>query len=66
MVGTWTAESGPGHSHDLKLHYIGGAHRINPEEWRKVTSLWYVKNVTIHTLLLHGSADVVSTPGQVI
>lgn len=64
MVGSWTAESGPGLSYDLKLHYIGGAHWINPEEWRKVSSLWYVKNVTTPTLLLHGSEDVVSTPGQ--
>jgi len=64
MVGSWTAESGPGLSYDLKLHYIGGAHWINPEEWRRVSSLWYVKNVTTPTLLLHGSEDVVSTPGQ--
>jgi dipeptidyl aminopeptidase/acylaminoacyl peptidase len=64
MVGSWTAESGPGLSFDLKLHYIGGAHWINPEEWRRVSSLWYVKNVTTPTLLLHGSEDVVSTPGQ--
>ena len=64
MVGSWTAESGPGLSWDLKLHYIGGAHWINPEEWRKVSSLWYVKNVTTPTLLLHGSKDLVSTPGQ--
>ena len=64
MVGSWTAESGPGLSYDLKLHYIDGAHWINPEEWRRVSSLWYVKNVTTPTLLLHGSEDVVSTPGQ--
>ena len=64
MVGSWTAESGPGLSFDLKLHYIGGAHWVNPEEWRRVSSLWYVKNVTTPTLLLHGSEDVVSTPGQ--
>jgi len=64
MVGSWTAESGPGLSWDLKLHYIGGAHWINPEEWRKASSLWYVKNVTTPTLLLHGSEDLVSTPGQ--
>ena len=64
MVGSWTAESGPGLSFDLKLHYIGGAHWINPEEWRKVSSLWFVKNVTTPTLLLHGARDVVSTPNQ--
>ncbi len=64
MVGSWTAESGPGLSYDLKLHYIGGAHWINPEEWRRVSSLWYVENVTTATLLLHGTEDVVSTPGQ--
>jgi len=64
MVGSWSAESGPGLSFDLKLHYIGGAHWINPEDWRKVSSLWYVKNVTTPTLLLHGSEDLVSTPGQ--
>jgi dipeptidyl aminopeptidase/acylaminoacyl peptidase len=66
MVGSWTAESGPGLSWDLKLHYIGGAHWINPEEWRKVSSLWYVKNVTTPTLLLHGSQDLVSTPSQAL
>ena len=64
MVGSWSAESGPGLSFDLKLHYIGGAHWINPEDWRKVSFLWYVKNVTTPTLLLHGSEDLVSTPGQ--
>jgi len=64
MVGSWTAESGPGMSWDLKLHYIGGAHWINPEAWRKVSSLWYVKNVTTPTLLLHGAKDLVSTPSQ--
>ncbi|MEE8377154.1 MAG: S9 family peptidase [Candidatus Aminicenantaceae bacterium] len=64
MVGSWTADSGPGLSYDLKLHYIGGAHWINPEEWRRVSSLWYVKNVTTATLLLHGTEDVVSTPNQ--
>ena len=64
MVGSWTAESGPGLSFDLKLHYIGGAHWINPEQWRKASSLWYVKNVTTPTLLLHGERDLVSTPNQ--
>lgn len=64
MVGSWTADSGPGLSYDLKLHYIGGAHWINPEEWRRVSSLWFVKNVTTPTLLLHGTEDVVSTPNQ--
>ena len=64
MVGSWSAESGPGVSFDLKLHYIGGAHWINPEDWRKVSSLWFIKNVTTPTLLLHGSEDLVSTPSQ--
>jgi dipeptidyl aminopeptidase/acylaminoacyl peptidase len=64
MVGSWTAESGPGLFWDLKFHYIGGAHWINPEEWRRVSSLWYVKNVTTPTLLIHGERDMVSTPGQ--
>jgi len=64
MVGSWTAESGPGLSWDLRFHYIGGAHWLNPEEWRRVSSLWYVKNVTTPTLLLHGARDMVSTPNQ--
>ena len=64
MVGSWTAETGPGLSYDLRLHYIGGAHWINPEEWRRVSSLWYVGNVTTATLLLHGERDQVSTPQQ--
>jgi len=64
MVGSWTAETGPGLSYDLRLHYIGGAHWINPEEWRGVSSLWYAKNVTTATLLLHGERDLVSTPQQ--
>jgi len=64
MVGSWTAESGPGLSWDLRYHYIGGAHWINPDDWRRVSSLWYVKNVTTPTLLLHGARDMVSTPNQ--
>jgi len=64
MVGSWSAESGPGLFWDLKLHYIGGAHWINPEDWRGASSIWYVKNVTTPTLLLHGARDMVSTPGQ--
>lgn len=64
MVGSWTAETGPGLSYDLRLHYIGGAHWINPEEWREVSSLWYARNVTTATLLLHGERDLVSTPQQ--
>lgn len=64
MVGSWTAETGPGLSYDLRVHYIGGAHWINPEEWRRVSSLWYVGNVTTATLLLHGERDQVSTPQQ--
>lgn len=64
MVGSWTAESGPGLSFDLRLHYIEGTHWTNPEEWRRVSSLWFVKNVTTPTLLLHGERDMVSTPGQ--
>ncbi len=64
MVGSWTAESGPGLFWDLRYHYIGGAHWINPEEWRRVSSLWYVKNVTTPTLLIHGEKDMVSTPNQ--
>ena len=66
MVGSWTAESGPGLSYDLRIHYIGGAHWINPEEWRRVSSLWYVKNVTTPTILLHGDRDLVSTANQSI
>lgn len=66
MVGSWTAESGPGLFWDLRYHYIGGAHWINPEEWRRVSSLWYVKNVTTPTLLIHGEKDMVSTPNQAL
>ncbi|MCZ6778049.1 MAG: S9 family peptidase [Acidobacteria bacterium] len=66
MVGSWTAETGPGLSYDLRLHYIGGAHWKNPEEWRRVSSLWFVKNVTTPTLLLHGDRDLVSTPNQAL
>ena len=66
MVGSWTAETGPGLSFDLRLHYIGGAHWQNPEDWRNVSSLWYVKNVTTPTLLLHGDRDLVSTPNQAL
>jgi dipeptidyl aminopeptidase/acylaminoacyl peptidase len=66
MVGSWTAESGPGLFWDLRYHYIGGAHWINPEEWRRVSSLSYVKNVTTPTLLIHGEKDMVSTPNQAL
>ena len=64
MVGSWTAESGPGLSYDLRIHYIDGEHWTNPEEWRRVSSLWYVKNVTTPTILLHGDRDLVSTANQ--
>ncbi len=64
MVGSWTAETGPGLSYDLRLHYIEGEHWTNPEEWRRVSSIWYVQNVTTPTILLHGDRDLVSTPGQ--
>ncbi len=64
MVGSWTAESGPGLFWDLKDHYIEGTHWTNPKEWRRVSSLWYVKNVTTPTLLLHGERDMVSTSNQ--
>ena len=66
MVGSWTAESGPGFFWDLRYHYIGGAHWTNPEEWRRVSSLWYVENVTTPTLLIHGEKDLVSTPNQAL
>jgi dipeptidyl aminopeptidase/acylaminoacyl peptidase len=64
MVGSWTAESGPGLSYDLRIHYIDGEHWTNPEEWRRVSSLWYVKIVTTPTILLHGDRDLVSTANQ--
>ena len=41
-----------------------GTHWTNPEEWRSVSSLWYVGNVTTPTLLLHGERDQVSTAQQ--
>lgn len=65
-VGSWAAESGPGLSYDLRIHYIyiGGAHWTNPEEWRRVSSLWYVKDVRTPIILLHGDRDLVSTPNQ--
>jgi len=66
MVGSWTAETGPGLSYDLRIHYIKGEHWTHPEEWRRVSSLWYVKNVTTPTLLLHGDRDLVSTPNQAL
>ncbi len=64
MVCDWTAESGPGFNFDVTLWYIGGTHWDNPEEWRKRSSLTYVKNVTTPTLLLHGGADTTSSTNQ--
>ena len=64
MVGSWTAETGPGMNWDLRLHYIDGEHWTHPGEWRRVSSLWYVKNVTTPTILLHGDRDLVSSPNQ--
>ena len=66
MVGSWTAETGPGLSYDLRIHYIKGEHWTHPQEWRKVSSLWYVKKVTTPTLLLHGNRDLVSTLNQAL
>ena len=64
MVCDWIAESGPGFNFDVTLWYIGGTHWDNPEEWRKRSSLTYVKNVTTPTLLLHGGADTTSSTNQ--
>jgi dipeptidyl aminopeptidase/acylaminoacyl peptidase len=64
MVCDWTAESGPGFNFDVTLWYIGGTHWDNPAEWRKRSSLTYVKNVTTATLLLHGGADTTSSTKQ--
>lgn len=64
MVGSWIAESGPGFNFDVTLWYIGGTHWDNPEEWRRGSSLTYVKNVTTPTLLLHGAADTTSSTNQ--
>jgi len=66
MVGSWTAETGPGLFWDLRYHYIEGAHWTNPEDWRRVSSLWYVNNVTTPTLLIHGEKDLVSTSNQAL
>jgi dipeptidyl aminopeptidase/acylaminoacyl peptidase len=64
MVGSWIAESGPGFNFDVTLWYIGGTHWDNPEEWRRHSSLTYVKHVTTPTLLLHGAADTTSSTNQ--
>jgi dipeptidyl aminopeptidase/acylaminoacyl peptidase len=64
MVGSWTAETGPGFNFDLTLWYIGSTHWDDPERWRAASSLSYVKQVTTPTLLLHGAEDRTSSTGQ--
>jgi dipeptidyl aminopeptidase/acylaminoacyl peptidase len=64
MVSDWTSEYGPGFNHDVRLWYIGGTPWERPEEWRRMSSLSHIANVTTPTLLLHGINDRTDTEPQ--
>ncbi len=64
MVGNWAAETGPGFNFDVSLWYIGSTPWDDPQEWRKRSSISFVKNVTTPSILFHGGADQTSSVGQ--
>ncbi len=64
MVSDWTSEYGPGFNYDVRRWYIGGTPWDNPENYRKMSALTHVKNVTTPTLILHGMKDRTDTEQQ--
>ncbi len=64
MVSDWTSEYGPGFNHDVRLWYIGETPWERPDEWRNMSSLTHIANVTTPTLLLHGVNDRTDTEPQ--
>ncbi|UCF39023.1 MAG: S9 family peptidase [Acidobacteriota bacterium] len=64
MVSDWTSEYGPGFNHDVRLWYIGGTPWENPEEYRRMSALTHVGNVTTPTIIFHGLKDTTDTEPQ--
>ena len=64
MVADWNSEYGQGFNYDVRFWYIGGKPWTNPEGYRRLSSITYIKNVTTPTLLLHGEQDVTCTIEQ--
>ena len=64
MVADWTSEYGQGFSHDVRLWYIGGDPRSNPEGYREMSALTHIQNATTPTLLHHGERDTTDTVEQ--
>ncbi len=64
MVCDWASEFGMGFNFDVNLWYIGGTPWENPEGYRKMSSLSYIKDVTTPVILFHGDRDPQCTIGQ--
>jgi len=64
MVGSWLSEMGPGFNWDLTEWYMGKSHWDDPEGWRKISSITYIKNVVTPAILFHGDDDWYSSYNQ--
>lgn len=64
MVSDWTSEYGPGFNYDVRLWYIGGTPWENPDDYRRMSALTHVANVTTPTIILHGNNDTTDTEPQ--
>jgi dipeptidyl aminopeptidase/acylaminoacyl peptidase len=64
MVCDWASEYGMGFNFDVKLWYIGGTPWENPEDYKKMSSLTYIKDVTTPVILFHGDRDPQCSIGQ--
>jgi dipeptidyl aminopeptidase/acylaminoacyl peptidase len=64
MVGSWLSEMGPGFNWDLTEWYMEKPLWDDPEEWRKISSITYVQNVTTPAILFHGNDDWYSSYNQ--
>jgi dipeptidyl aminopeptidase/acylaminoacyl peptidase len=58
MVSDWISEYGIGFNFDVRLWYIGGTPWDNPEKYREMSSLSFVKNVKTPVILFHGEQDM--------
>lgn len=64
MVCEWASEYGMGFNFDVKLWYIGGSPWDNPESYKKMSALNFIKNVTTPVILFHGDKDPQCSIGQ--
>jgi len=64
MVTDWNSEYGQGFNYDVRYWYIGEKPWTNFKDYRRMSSITYIKNVTTPTLLLHGEQDVTCTIEQ--